>query len=459
MAFVGVRADESVRRSGYDYISYGTKHRGQYSCNPILAWNSAEVYLYIFANNLHLNEAYKRGNTRAGCLVCPMSTNRNDYLNNRCYNSSTQPLLDIIHDLNSADKGNEERIKSYIENNGWKARKNGRDLSIAPKDYTELIIGKDLVITFKNQGDDWKQWVKTLGRILPTEDSNIVKIEHAGKEYIIRAKEKEDGYCQVSISNESTASNILFLKNVRKIFRKSHYCVGCRVCEANCKFGNLKFDINGHVQILDKCVKCGQCLDIDTGCYVYKSLWLSKGLGNMNKSKSLDSALSKNFKHLNSDSIDNNLNNLNSINYTNSNNNNGVIKLVNMNVNNNNFINLSNEKRKKNNVNPNNSNNFVNFSNLRYNFSYKNKKKNSSKSVNQTVTSPSMKQTYANEKVKLEKNIKKSFYVIIIYSLIQFIYTFSIFLFMMSEDKREKILLLFAVYYLFQIVFSLHLQT
>lgn len=288
MAFVGVRADESVRRSGYDYISYGTKHRGQYSCNPILAWNSAEVYLYIFANNLHLNEAYKRGNTRAGCLVCPMSTNRNDYLNNRCYNSSTQPLLDIIHDLNSADKGYEERIKSYIENNGWKARKNGRDLSIAPKDYTELIIGKDLVITFKNQGDDWKQWVKTLGRILPTEDSNIVKIEHAGKEYIIRSKEKEDGYCQISISNESTASNILFLKNVRKIFRKSHYCVGCRVCEANCKFGNLKFYTNGRVQILDKCVKCGQCLDIDTGCYVYKSLWLSKGLGNMHKSKSLD---------------------------------------------------------------------------------------------------------------------------------------------------------------------------
>ena len=181
---------------------------------------------------------------------------------------------------------------------------------------------------------------------------------------------------------------------------------------------------------------------------------LNSNGGNMNKSKSLDSALSKNFKHLNSDSIDNNLNNLNSINYTNSNNNNNIIKIVNINVNNNNFINLSNDKRKKNSINPNNSNNFANFSNLRYNFSYKNKKKNSSKSINQTITSPSMKQSYANEKAKLEKNIKKTFYVIIIYSLIQFIYTFSIFLFMMSEDKREKILLLFAVYYLFQIVFS-----
>lgn len=154
MAFVGVRADESVRRSGYDYISYGTKHKGQYSCNPILTWSSAEVYLYIYANKLHLNEAYKRGNTRAGCLVCPMSTNRNDYLNNLCYNESTQPLLDIIHDLDAADKGKEGRIRSYIENNGWKARKNGRDLSIAPKDYDESIIGGNLVITFKNANND-----------------------------------------------------------------------------------------------------------------------------------------------------------------------------------------------------------------------------------------------------------------------------------------------------------------
>ena len=48
-------------------------------------------------------------------------------------------------------------------------------------------------------------------------------------------------------SNESTTSNILFLKNIRKVFRKCHYCVGCKVCEANCKFGNLSFDSEGNV--------------------------------------------------------------------------------------------------------------------------------------------------------------------------------------------------------------------
>lgn len=95
MAFVGVRADESVRRSGYDYVSYGMKHRGQWSCNPILQWNSAEVYLYIYMNRLRLNTAYKRGNTRAGCLVCPMSTNRNDYLNYRSIQKKQRLLLTL----------------------------------------------------------------------------------------------------------------------------------------------------------------------------------------------------------------------------------------------------------------------------------------------------------------------------------------------------------------------------
>ena len=288
MAFVGVRADESVRRSGYDYISYGTKHKGQYSCNPILTWSSAEVYLYIYANKLHLNEAYKRGNTRAGCLVCPMSANRNDYLNNLCYNESTQPLLDIIHDLDVADKGKEERIRSYIENNGWKARKNGRDLSIAPKDYDESIIGGNLVITFKNANNDWFQWLKTVGTYVVDESKGKVTIDTSDGQYYVDVVKLQEGYLRISTYNDNTPSRTLFLKKLRIVCRKSHYCVSCHVCMANCKYGNLHFDEKGKLTISDKCIKCGKCLDIDTGCYVYKSLWLSKGLGNMNKKKSID---------------------------------------------------------------------------------------------------------------------------------------------------------------------------
>lgn len=288
MAFVGIRADESDRRSRYDYVSYGMKHSGQFSCNPILYWNSAEVYLYIYANKLRLNEVYKRGNTRAGCLVCPVSTNRNDYLNYTCNTEQTKELTDMIFDLNCSEKDNTPEKISYVENNGWKARKNGRDLKIALKDYDEVVIGKELIITFKNQDDSWRQWIKTLGQIFPSDSSNEIKIVNKSEVWLLKIKYLENNYIQIFTTNDSTTTNVLFLKNLRKIFRKSHYCVACKVCQANCKFGNLSFGEKGKVFISDSCTRCGQCLDIDTGCLVYKSLWLSKGLGNMDKKRTLD---------------------------------------------------------------------------------------------------------------------------------------------------------------------------
>ncbi len=288
MAFVGVRADESLRRSGYDYISYGTKHKGQYSCNPILHWNSAEVYLYIYSNNLRINEAYKHGNTRAGCLVCPMSSNRNDYFNNTFYKKQTSELLDIIREENSTYSHSPKELQSYVENNGWKARKNGRDLNIAPRDYSESIINGELTIHFRNKDDSWHQWIKTLGKVVPSNDSSVI-IQSQGKQYSLKVTpiDVDGAYAQARIANDTSASGTLFLKNVRKVFRKSHYCIGCRVCEANCKFGNLSFN-NNKVQISNDCIHCGQCLNIDTGCFVYKSLWVSRGLGKNMKQKSLD---------------------------------------------------------------------------------------------------------------------------------------------------------------------------
>ena len=77
MAMMGVRAEESVSRSRYDKINFGTKHKGQYDFYPILEWNTAELFLYIFQENLILNQTYKKGNSRAGCLVCPMTSSKN----------------------------------------------------------------------------------------------------------------------------------------------------------------------------------------------------------------------------------------------------------------------------------------------------------------------------------------------------------------------------------------------
>ncbi|MDO4755852.1 MAG: phosphoadenosine phosphosulfate reductase family protein, partial [Parabacteroides sp.] len=88
MAFTGVRGDESASRSEYEDVSLGEKVRGQYSCHPILEWNSAELFAYIYENNLILNEAYKKGNSRAGCLVCPLAASKNMYFKEQSYSKN-----------------------------------------------------------------------------------------------------------------------------------------------------------------------------------------------------------------------------------------------------------------------------------------------------------------------------------------------------------------------------------
>ena len=85
VVFDGVRAEESAKRSKYDEISEGAKNISQVNCSPILKWNTAELYCYILFNDILMNDAYRRGLFRVGCMVCPMSSDWWDGIANDCY--------------------------------------------------------------------------------------------------------------------------------------------------------------------------------------------------------------------------------------------------------------------------------------------------------------------------------------------------------------------------------------
>lgn len=133
MAFTGIRGDESVSRSEYDDVSLGEKVRGQYSCHPILEWNSAELFNYIYSRNLIINKAYKKGNSRAGCLVCPMATYKNMFFKEVCYSMptenafSTTDFNEIILETSSKILNTKKQIDEFMEIGGWKARRSGRE--------------------------------------------------------------------------------------------------------------------------------------------------------------------------------------------------------------------------------------------------------------------------------------------------------------------------------------------
>lgn len=268
MDFVGVRKHESVARSEYQYENYGKKQKGQYSFNAILEWTSVEVWLYIFAKGIYVNEAYKKGNSRAGCLFCPMGGNKGDFIQYASYPDEVAKYIELIKSMDERDKDDEVAKSTYVSQGGWNARKNGRDLTLSTKQkYRDEVTGDKLVITVNHPTTNWRQWIKTLGELPFTFDF----------------KDTNMGY-QIICDARNTKEHPREIKKFKQVFHKAAYCEGCRVCESNCRNGCISFERGLEI---NNCVHCGQCHEIDDGCLLFHSLRTSTG-GKM-KDKSLNS--------------------------------------------------------------------------------------------------------------------------------------------------------------------------
>lgn len=281
MAFTGIRGDESVSRGQYDDVSFGEKHKGQYSCHAILHWSSAEVFLYIFGNRLLLNETYKKGNSRAGCLVCPMAAYKNFFFKEQCYGGdpesplSTTRYNNIILNTTSKIFSAQKDVTEFMETSGWKARRSGRELNIAEENCIENTENGILTVTLVKERTDWREWLKTMGDIIDISDTAIELIFNKRTYRISRRREGAKQIFSVDLSS-NTKDDILFGSVLKTVFRKSAYCIGCHVCEANCPNGYITMQ-EGRVSIDDRCIKCRKCHDVFHGCLVANSLRLPKG--------------------------------------------------------------------------------------------------------------------------------------------------------------------------------------
>ncbi len=253
LAFVGVRSHESAKRAEYEYENYGRKQRGQYSHNSILEWTSSEVWLYIYANHILINEAYQKGNSRAGCIFCPMSVKKADYIKHELYPYEMEMYLDLIRNINGRNFGQD----TYLTEGGWVSRRSGRDLINNDINYSETIKNGFLTIEVTAPKTDWHEWIKTLG--------GFGEIPYS-------VKLKKNGY-MVQLPEKFIRENPVIGKFFKQVFRKSAYYVKCGVCEANCILGHLKFD--GSLRITD-CEYCLKCHDLENGCLAYDSLKIPK---------------------------------------------------------------------------------------------------------------------------------------------------------------------------------------
>ena len=269
LAFEGVRAEESSKRATYSRIGKGVKHNNVVNVRPIFEWTTTEVWLYILFNNMPINVAYRKGLNRVGCVICPLSSELGDCLDNHFFPQTAKPFVDKLRD--NATNAGIKNIDTYLKERKWKVRAGGN------RHYTETEISyeekdNDLYIHIKSPKENFFEWIKVLGKLQIenlSEQKYRLHINCKNKVYLLSVGVQ---YSTVDIFIKDCLTDIAFISLIKRIFNKSAYCVHCEVCEVECPTGALS--VVPKVSIDEsKCIHCHKCLTFkDDGCVAANSV-------------------------------------------------------------------------------------------------------------------------------------------------------------------------------------------
>lgn len=276
MMITGVRGDESVTRADYDELSMGRKLPGQYSYHAILEWSSAEVFLYLYMQGLPFNEAYKYGFNRVGCIMCPNSSEKHEFIKHASFPKLVDTYCKKITTNSIKDlSGDNERI--FLETGGWKTRLSGRELSFSEEERFEYeedkLYHRFITINLK---PEWKIWYKTLGSLYESSATEYI-MEYDG---VVRKCSLVQSVDKTIFEIENlgrTKNSIEFVYYFKSVLAKTQYCIRCKSCAAECPYRNISMQ-DGKLTVSDNCTRCHACLKMLSGCLYYNSVRGSKSM-------------------------------------------------------------------------------------------------------------------------------------------------------------------------------------
>lgn len=261
LTFDGVRSEESQKRSGYQRIGKG-KHFGIYNAHPILDWNTTEIMLYLFKQGLHINQSYRDGKARVGCIICPFSTAWDDMIVQKTYPKELAPFVERIEKW--AKSSGIKDTKDFLKDRRWKLKILGNKV----KPHVELVQkGQTLSATISHPSTPLQTWIQTIGDV--SMNGGVGELRFDGKVYsfkIIQDKKNVIGFT-IDIAN-----NTKLLYFIKRVINKSAYCVKCEVCTAECPTGALDI-LSDNIINKDLCIKCHKCLEFhEQGCIAADSI-------------------------------------------------------------------------------------------------------------------------------------------------------------------------------------------
>ena len=261
LTFDGVRSEESQKRSGYQRIGKG-KHVGVFNAHPILEWNTTEIMLYLFEQGLHINQSYRDGKARVGCVICPFSTAWDDMIVQKTYPKELAPFVERIEKW--AKSSGIKDTSEFIKDRRWKLKILGN--KVTP--HVELIQkGQVLNATITHPSTPLQTWLQTLGDV--SINGGVGELRFEGKVYPFKILEDKKDVLDFSID---IANNTRLLYFIKRIINKCAYCVRCEVCTAECPTGALDI-LSDKIINNDLCIKCHKCLDFhEQGCIAADSV-------------------------------------------------------------------------------------------------------------------------------------------------------------------------------------------
>ncbi|MDD4108664.1 MAG: phosphoadenosine phosphosulfate reductase family protein [Prolixibacteraceae bacterium] len=281
LVFEGVRAEESSKREAYDRIGKQVKHNNVINARPIFSWSLTEIFLYLFSRNLAINQGYRYGLSRVGCIICPFSSDWNERIARKVYPEKMEPFLNVIKKA-TIESGVID-VQDYIKESRWKRRSGSKSNYSGVSRIDIIDQSNDLKVLLTNPKEDILEWLKVLGPLFFDKSNKIIKGEIKFKEiacaFTIETLIDHDN--KTILTFENIGSYPTLLGNVKKVINKATYCNHCLACEVECPTGALVVEPRVKIDST-KCIHCGKCIDfIEKGCMMAKSLNILEGGKNM----------------------------------------------------------------------------------------------------------------------------------------------------------------------------------
>lgn len=287
LTFYGIRRSESVSRSKYNRIedsADAVKIQQQTVASPIFFWKDIDIWLYLIAENVDFNDAYRLGYDRVGCWCCPNNNQRAQFLSKIYMPEQSKKWREFL--IGFAKKIGKPDPETYVDSGKWKARQGGNGLASAndvkirftnctAEDHAKIYR---LVRAFD---DELVGMFIPFGRVAPELGKKLLRevivLDHRTNVPILSLQPfNQDGYdYAVKARTMNVADHDELQRMVGYQIRKFNACRKCLKCESLCRVGAITINNFGYYIDPQKCIHCKTCMTakyLDGGCMMDKYL-------------------------------------------------------------------------------------------------------------------------------------------------------------------------------------------